>query len=51
MKLIDADELIRTIQKDCKENKNPSLWVLLGFIVGYINKAPDLSAKILQENK
>lgn len=46
MKLIDADELMRTIQKDCEELKNPSLWFLLGFISRYINDAPDLGAKI-----
>ena len=45
MKLIDADELMRTILKDCKESKNPSLWFLLGFISKYLNDAPDLGAK------
>jgi hypothetical protein len=46
MKLIDADELMRTIQKDCEESKHPSLWFLLGFISRYIADAPDLGAQI-----
>lgn len=46
MKLIDADELMRTIKKDCEASNNPSLWFLLGFISRYLDDAPDLGIQI-----
>lgn len=46
MKLIDADELMRKLQHDCEQRKDPNFWFIFGFISRYITEAPDLGAKI-----
>ena len=53
MKLINADDLYKTIKQTIEDSRSSSLYFLIGFISGFINDSPkyDIPDEIAEQYK
>ena len=43
MKIIDGDELLKTIKQAGLKSKDPNIMVLCGFVAGFVKEAPEVT--------